>query len=75
MDALQKRGDFVPPELDALEEVFEKALSLKQGRVFVDTWDLLQFSNCEKCFEQRKNRLEKMNLEQKVFEKVKCNCA
>jgi len=57
-----------------LEEVFEKALSLKEGRVFVDTWDLQKFSNCDECFQQRKNRLEKMNLEQKVFEKVECNC-
>ncbi|HEU5052560.1 MAG TPA: hypothetical protein VFT78_05580 [Hanamia sp.] len=74
MDALHKRGDFVRPELDTLEEVFEKALSLKEGRVFVDTWDLQKFSNCDECFQQRKNRLEKMNLEQKVFEKVECNC-
>jgi hypothetical protein len=64
----------VPPTLEALEEVLERALAFKKGRVFADTWDIGFLSSCDKCFEQRKNRLEQMNLTQKFLPKIKCNC-
>jgi len=75
MDMLEKTGEYVPPTLDALEEVFERSLALQQGKVFTDTWDIGFLSNCAECFEARKRRLEKMNLTQKFQEKIKCNCA
>lgn len=75
MDVLEKNGKYVPPTLEALEEVLERALAFKKGRVFADTWDIGFLSSCNKCFEQRKNRLEKMNLTQKFLPKIKCNCA
>ncbi len=74
METLQKEGDYLPPTLDALEEVFERALSLQLGRVFVDTWDIGFLSRCPVCFEARKHRLEAMNLNQKIFQPIACSC-
>ncbi len=74
MEVLQERGEYIPPTLDALEEVFERALAFQQGRVFVDTWDIGFLSECDQCFEARKVRLEQMNLSQKFLPIIKCNC-
>jgi radical SAM enzyme (TIGR01210 family) len=74
MEVLQENGDYVPPSLDALEEVFELALALKQGRVFADTWDIDFLSLCPQCFKTRKHRLEQMNLTQKFHQRIACNC-
>ncbi|MGH2644773.1 MAG: hypothetical protein ACRDE2_12540, partial [Chitinophagaceae bacterium] len=74
MQTLQKQGQYVPPTLDVLEEVFEKALSFSCGRVFVDTWDIDFLSHCSHCFQARKQRLEKMNMNQKIYPQVSCSC-
>jgi radical SAM enzyme (TIGR01210 family) len=74
MNVLKEKGDYVPPTMDALEEVFERALALRQGRVFVDTWDIAFLSDCEHCFEARKHRLEQMNLTQKFQQRIACSC-
>jgi radical SAM enzyme (TIGR01210 family) len=74
MEKLKKRGDYVPPTLTALENVFAEALSLNKGRVFCDTWDLQKFSDCSICFESRKQRLETMNLTQQRLPEINCNC-
>lgn len=74
MDELLAQGQFVPPTLHALEEVTDKAHRLKTGRVFTDTWDLDQFSACNRCLNARKERLEQMNLKQKIVPRVKCSC-
>lgn len=73
METLQQQGFYTPPKLDTLEQVAETALNLKQGRVFVDTWDIGFLSNCPKCFQARKERLEAMNLYQKVPPKITCD--
>ncbi len=73
MQILQKQGQYVPPTLDALEEVFEKALSMSKGRIFVDTWDINLLSHCPHCFQARKERLEKMNREQKIYPRISCS--
>jgi len=74
MEALQEKGDYIPPSLNALEEVFESALNLRQGRVFVDCWDIDFLSSCPRCFEDRKHRLVQMNLRQKFHQRIACNC-
>jgi archaeosine synthase beta-subunit len=74
MDLLYQQGHYVPPSLDTLEEVFENALALNRGRVFVDTWDIAFLVNCPLCFEARKNRLEAMNLNQQIYPRIICNC-
>lgn len=70
----QRQGQYVPPALDTLEEVFERALNLSLGRVFVDTWDIEFTSQCPDCFIKRKERLEKMNLYQKIYPPISCHC-
>jgi archaeosine synthase beta-subunit len=72
MQELAKQGLYTPPTLDALEQVFETALQLKQGRVFVDTWDIGFLSTCPDCFQARKERLEAMNLNQKTYPPITC---
>jgi len=74
MDLLYERGHYIPPTLDMLEEVLERSLSLKQGRVFVDTWDIGFLSDCPICFEARKRRLETMNSDQKFHQRIACSC-
>jgi radical SAM enzyme (TIGR01210 family) len=74
METLQEQGHYTPPTLDALEQVAATALDLKQGRVFVDTWDINFLSNCPKCFQARKQRLEAMNRHQKVYPPITCDC-
>lgn len=74
MELLQQQHRYSPPSLDMLEEVFEQALALKKGRVFVDTWELGFLSQCSECFDARKNRLDTMNLDQHIHSKITCNC-
>ena len=74
MDVLWKENNYIPPTLAMLEEVFETALSLKQGQVFVDTWDIGFLSKCSLCFNGRKHRLEQMNLTQKILPQIECSC-
>ena len=74
MDVLWKEGNYMPPSLNMLEEVFEKALLSKQRQVFVDTWEIGFLSKCSVCFDARKKRLEQMNLEQKILPGIACSC-
>lgn len=74
MELLQKSKDYTPPSLAMLEEVFEKALLMQQGQVFADTWDIGFLSKCPHCFEERKKRLETMNLSQRVEDRISCTC-
>lgn len=74
MEELRSSGDYIPPTLSALESVFNESLKMKKGRVFCDVWDLEKFSDCDVCFEDRKNRLEKMNLTQEVLPEIHCSC-
>lgn len=74
MELMQKSKDYTPPSLAMLEEVFEKALLMQQGQVFADTWDIGFLSKCPHCFEERKKRLETMNLSQRVEASISCTC-
>ncbi len=74
MDDLLMSGEYVLPKLHELETVFDSALNLKIGRVFCDTWDLQIFSECEKCFVYREERLTEMNLTQKFAPPIRCSC-
>lgn len=73
MDNLLMEGAFVPPTLSALEETFDRALTLEKGRVFADTWDLEKFTDCQRCFDARKQRIEMMNLNQQILPRIKCS--
>jgi archaeosine synthase beta-subunit len=74
MDELLEKGDFAPPHIQSLEAALDYGIGLRAGRVFADTWDLEQFSSCDKCFDGRKERLNRMNLQQEIIGKVSCSC-
>jgi radical SAM enzyme (TIGR01210 family) len=72
MERLLESGEFIPPRLSALEEAQEQAMHLRRGRVFADTWDLEQFSQCPYCLEKRRQRLHLVNLTQHLQARIQC---
>ncbi len=74
LDELLKQGEFQLPSIPSLETVLEYGIGLNAGRVFADLWDLKLFSNCDKCFNERLNQMDRMNLTQEIAAPVSCNC-
>lgn len=74
MEKLREEGEYIAPKLSAFEEVFDRALNLNKGRVFADLWDLEKFSDCDECLEARKQRMQQMNIDQKVQKNIECKC-
>jgi uncharacterized Fe-S cluster-containing MiaB family protein len=72
LEALTELGVFSEPRLGTLEDALAHGLGLRRGRVFADLWDLERFSNCDECFGERKERLERMNLRQEIENPVEC---
>ena len=72
LDALAESGDFAPPKLSTLEAVLDYSLPLNRGRVFADVWDLEQFADCSECYPARRERLERMNLQQQFEARTVC---
>lgn len=72
LEELEKSGDWSPPRLHTLEAATDYGIALKRGRVFADLWDLQQFSDCEVCFEARRERLQTMNFTQRVLPPIEC---
>ena len=73
MERLGETGEFSPPRLSTLEKALEQTLARRgDGRIFADTWDLEQFSRCPACLEKRRQRLQAMNLSQKILPAVDC---
>jgi archaeosine synthase beta-subunit len=72
MEALAKRGEFMPPKLATLEAALAYGIGLGRGRVFADLWDLQRFAACETCFPARAARLGEMNLRQAIHQTVIC---
>ncbi|WP_339728269.1 radical SAM protein [uncultured Gimesia sp.] len=68
LEQLQQSDQFAPPQLASLETTLETCLNLKQGRVFMDLWDLEQQYQNETNLDHRLERLRQMNLTQKVPE-------
>ena len=74
IDALAAAGLFRAPDLVDIERTFALALTHAggRGRVFVDLWDIDRFMHCECCRTPRRDRLQAMNLEQRVLPPVRC---
>jgi radical SAM enzyme (TIGR01210 family) len=73
LERLMETGEFSPPRLATLEKALELALEVRgDGRIFADTWDLEQFSNCPACFEKRRQRIHAMNLSQRIPPAIDC---
>ncbi len=64
METLAERGDYAPPTLESLVEVFEYGLGLRQGRVLVDLWDVEKLATAHPDKADRIKRLAAMNLSQ-----------
>jgi hypothetical protein len=72
LDRLMEAGQFTPAHLSALERAQEIALNLRAGRVFADTWNLEQLSSCSACLAQRRQRLQAINLRQRILPAIDC---
>jgi archaeosine synthase beta-subunit len=72
LDQLARDGWFAPPQIRSLERVLDEGLALQRGRVFVDLWDGEQFCPCAACGPARRQRLQEMNLTQRVAPLVVC---
>ncbi|HAB15742.1 MAG TPA: radical SAM protein [Verrucomicrobiota bacterium] len=70
LDELERHGEFSEPSLELVEEVFDKVLQLKRGRVFLDVWDLERLGKDEVNYVERRVRLVQMNLSQRVLLRV-----
>jgi archaeosine synthase beta-subunit len=79
MEWLQEQSLFIPPTFRQLEQTLELALDrFSEMVVTVDTWNLeLLSGTCDRCIFERKERLERMNLQQYCLPEVKrsCDCA
>jgi radical SAM enzyme (TIGR01210 family) len=74
MEQLQSQGEFAPPTLASMEEILEQGIGMKQGRVFMDLWDVERFSTCSQCGPKRVERLQQMNVSQETTPRIACNC-
>jgi hypothetical protein len=76
MNALMKENEFAEPKLSSLEIVMEQGLKMSgpNHRLLVDLWDAERFSQCDRCCRRRINRLQQMNLSQKLMPIVACEC-
>ena len=74
LDALSVNGLFREPTLDDVERDVDAALASVRGRgrLFVDVWDLDRFAQCPECINARRDRLHRMNLEQRILPPIVC---
>jgi len=66
-------NQFEPTVLSQLETAFDDALMAGGVRLFADLWDLRSFSQCDPCFDKRLARLERMNEQQILIDRVDCS--
>ena len=74
MEELESKGYFEAPDIKSIEKVVEYGIRLKKGNVFADLWDIERFSKCNKCHNERMNRLNHINLSQVLLPVVSCSC-
>jgi hypothetical protein len=74
METLAADGSFRRPSLEDIERSVElsHARAGHRGRLFVDLWNLEQFSECPTCLDARRDRLHTMNLEQRIAPPIVC---
>ncbi len=66
LEELERAGQFSHPQLSSVETTLEACLNLKQGRVFMDLWDLERLYPDEANLKKRLKRLAQMNHFQKI---------
>ena len=74
LEAIGMLGDFTEPDLGVIERSMRDALRFAGAgrRVFADLWDLERFARCGRCLEARRDRLQAMNLCQRMLPPISC---
>jgi hypothetical protein len=74
METLSAVGSFRQPRLEDIERGVELAHSRAASgqRLFIDLWNLEQFSDCSRCIDARRDRLHTINLEQRIPPPIVC---
>ena len=76
LDAVAAEGSFQPPTLADLERSLDLALTEAAGkgaRILADLWDLERLARCTHCFDARRERLRRTNLDQQRHPRVFCS--
>ena len=75
LETLAANDLFEPPRLEDVERGFALALERgrNRGRVFVDLWDFERLASCPSCASARRDRLHRMNLEQRILPAHTCS--
>jgi radical SAM enzyme (TIGR01210 family) len=72
MEILASTGAFTPPALSVVEDALDYGLSLHAGRVCVDMWEIDRIACKTCCQAERLERIRKMNLSQRIFNRIGC---
>ena len=73
IERLQEIGEFTPPRLSELEEAIDECVGYTESVVTADLWDVSRLSNCDQCFSQRVDRLQRLNLTGRAEPRVGCD--
>ncbi len=72
VEALLRSGWYSRTRLEQLENALEAGIRSSRARVFADLWDLEQFRSCPHCFSERRLRLQRMNDQQRILNRIRC---
>lgn len=72
VEALLRNGLYSRTRLEQLENALEAGIRSSRARVFADLWDLEQFRSCPHCFSERRLRLQRMNDQQRILNRIRC---
>jgi radical SAM enzyme (TIGR01210 family) len=69
MEHFAAAGMFHQPDFDEVERSFALTLThvAGRGRLFIDCWDLDRVASCASCLPARRERLQRMNLQQQIL--------
>ena len=73
VEALLRSGLYSRTKLEQLENALEAGIRSSRARVFADLWDLEQFRSCPHCFSERRLRLQRMNDQQRILNRIRCD--
>jgi radical SAM enzyme (TIGR01210 family) len=73
IERLQALGHFVPPTLSQLEEALDLSLLVRGTVVTADLWDVDRLSSCERCREDRIDRLRRLNATARAEPRIGCS--
>lgn len=72
VEVLIQSGLYSRTTLEQLENALDVGIRSSRARVFADLWDLEQFRSCPHCFSERRFRLQRMNDQQRLLNRIHC---